>query len=156
MLGLWWAFVFVCFHIWDKTINLYFWDGHFPPSIWKGEPGVGAWGPAGYYEDANRSPCAWVKFITVINAHRSEFQFSVDKMVFWQSFFFAQFWPQTICSRLVWALKYSRERILCNTKASRRFNGEETVISLTTALPTVKNMIRRRWWRRGSPWDGPD
>lgn len=65
--------------------------------------------------------------------------------------------PKLLCSRLVWALKYSSKRRLWNSKANRRFNGEETVTSLTTALPTVKNMIiRRRWGRWGSPWDRPD
>lgn len=146
------------FHIWGETINLNLWDRRFPSCKWKGEPGMGAWGLADYYKDANQSilhgwnPSLWW------NAHRSEFQSSVDKMVFSQSFFFAQLWPRTtlLCSRLVWALKYSSERILWNTKANRRFNGEETVISLTTALPTVKNVIRRWWGRWGSPWDEPN
>lgn len=141
------------FHIWGETINLNLWGRCFPSSEWKGEPGMGAWGSADYYKDANQSavdgwnPSLWR------NAHWSEFQSSADKMVFSQSFFFAQLWPRTtlLCSRLVWALKYSSERIFWNTKANRRFNGEETVISLTTALPTVKNVIRRWWGRWGSP-----
>ena len=43
--------------------------------------------------------------------------------------------------------RYDLNLIPYDNTANRRFNGEETVISLTTALPTVKNMIIRR--RRG-------
>lgn len=67
-------------------------------------------------------------------------------MAFWQAFFFAELWPPNdFAPGSVWAWKDSSERIFWNTKTNRRFNGEETVISLTTVVSTVEDMVTRAW-----------
>lgn len=61
----------------------------------KGEPGVDARGTAGYYEDTNQMAICVADIHCCDETHRSQFQFSLGKVVFSQSSFFAELWPQT-------------------------------------------------------------